>query len=345
MVNSTAEIRQQSVSLLKNDKATITPPAQAGGSVSALKETQTVSRPAVVQGGYTAASELFSQGQEQVTRGQIAYQSLVSVGRDLQGMKKILTQMLGSSTAITQGRIDQLQRHHNHVNQALNAGRFDGDRVLNSQLEFQSKGEPKQDFTVNGLNLVRQRQQSEQLQLTIQDRGTVLLSLDATKTDRQLTQHIDRAVIPLGLRAASNENGDMVFSAGHADFQAMGQHVTISGQGHRYPAGQPNRIKLQPEPQGIEQMTLKLADGEQIRHTMRQVNQGLQQVSKGLDQLRAFQSNLDSQIGKAMSAQSSEQIDEKLQSMRNHQSFAATFQVVTAQANVHRHTAVALLKS
>ncbi|MEI8595455.1 hypothetical protein [Photobacterium sp. Hal280] len=88
MVNSTAEIRQQSISLLKNDKATISPPAPAGGSVSAVQDSAPAQRPAVVKGGYTATSELFSQGQQQVTRGQIAYQGLVSVGRDLQGMKK-----------------------------------------------------------------------------------------------------------------------------------------------------------------------------------------------------------------------------------------------------------------
>ncbi|KDM92212.1 hypothetical protein [Photobacterium galatheae] len=344
MVNSTAEIRQQSVSLLKNDKATIAPPAPAGGTVSAIQEQQPAARPAVVQNGYAIASELFSQGQQQLTRGQIAYQSLVTVGRDLQGMKKILTQMLGSSTAVTQGRIDQLQRHHNNVNQTLNHSRFDGERVLNTQLEFQPKGEPTQSFTVNGLNLVRQRQQSEQLQLSVPDRGTALLTMDAMKTDRQLSQMIDKAVIPLGLRAAATEKGEVIFSARHSDFQAMGNHVTISGQGHRYPAGQANRIKLQPEPQGIETMTLKLADGEQIRHTMRQVNQGLQQVQKGLDQLRNFQADVDSKVGKAMATQSTDHIDEKLQTIRNNRSFAATYQVVTAQANVHRHTVVALLK-
>ncbi|KKC99809.1 hypothetical protein [Photobacterium halotolerans] len=344
MVNSTAEIRQQSISLLKNDKATISPPAPAGGSVSAVQDTVQTQRPAVVKGGYTATSELFSQGQQQVTRGQIAHQSLISVGRDLQGMKKILTQMLGSSTAITQGRVDQLQRHHSHIQQTLNAGQFSGERVLDSQLQFQPKGDPKQSFTVNGLNLVRQRQQSEQLHLTVQDRGTALLTFDASQTDRQLTQQIDKAVIPLGLRAAATESGDVIFSTSQSDFQNIGQHVTISGQGHRYPAGQPNRIKVQPEPQGIENIALKLADGEQIRHTMRHVNQGLQQVQKGLDQLRHFQADLDSKVGKAMAGQSAESIESKLQSLQNSQSFAAAFQVVSAQANVHRHTVVALLK-
>lgn len=348
MVSSTVEVRQQGVRLTGQGKTTIAPPMVADKARVPHSATsqQYASLP---QGAYSVSKTLLAKGQQQVTTVQIAHQTLQHVGRELISMKKVLTQALKSNQPASPDTAQQVASKQQSIKQWLESATSDGGRVLDSQLRVQLEQGAARTFTVPGLNLSRQRHQNEQIRLDFPQTGTVMINFNSQMDDKQLVDQIDRSLIPLGMRAAATQEGDLIFRAKDADFNQMQQQVMVTGQGHRYPAGQPNVVKLQPEPEGVEDLAVNLGNRDGIRYTVGKVNQHLRQVQQSLDDIKAYQGELAKQMVQ-VKAQSRlgdiETIEGKLDTVSNmgNVNFTTTYQAVSAQANVHRHTVVALLR-
>ncbi|MDX1301089.1 flagellin [Photobacterium sp.] len=351
MVNSTVEVRPQGVRLPGNEKASIAP------SYSAEKTTNnphsvSVNNASLPKGAYSVSKALLAKGQQQVTVVQIAQQAIHKVGSELQSMKRVLTQTLhspGDPSLSNSNQAKQLIQQQTNIKSWLQSAVSDGVRVLDSQLRIQVDREPERSFMIPGLDLTRQRHQDEQIRLDFPNSGTALITLNSQRDDQQLASQIDRSLVPLGIRASLGSNGELLFKAKESDFSQMSQQVMVTGQGHRYPAGQPNMIKLKPEPEGIEDLSINLSSRDNIRRTISKVTQGLRQVQQSIDEIKVYQTEFArqvTQIKAQINVDDIAAIEGKISSLTSavNTNFTATYQAVSAQANVHRHTVVALLK-
>ena len=253
------------------------------------------------KGAYSVSKTLLVKGQQQVTTVQVAHQALQYVGRELFSMKKVLTKALNSHQSALPTTAQQVASMQKSIKQRLESATSDGRRVLDSQLRVQLEQEAARSFTVPGLNLSRQRHQNEQIRLDFPQTGTVIINFNSQVDDKQLVDQIDRSLIPLGMRAAASQEGELVFRAKNTDFTNM-QQVMVTGQGHRYPAGQPNVVKLQPEPEGVEDWAVNLGNHGGTRQALGKVNQHLRQVQQSLDDIKAYQGELAKQMGAGQSS-------------------------------------------
>ena len=279
-----------------------------------------------------------------MTTSQVARQALGLVGKELQLMKRELTQSLGAADATLPAASELAAQRQGNIRQVLDSARVDGSRVLDAQLNVQYDGEPNRTFTIPGLNLTRHRQQDEMLRVDFSGQGSTILQFSSGTDDKTLVRQMDRALVPLGIRVKAGASGDILFSVSDSAYQKMQQQVMVTGQGHRYPAGQANLIKTQPEPEGVEDLTVALNNKESVRQTLASVNTYLRQVHQSLDTIRGYQDQLTGMVENSTGIVDSETIQQKLAVVNpSAANFTSTYQALSAQANVPRHTVVALL--
>ncbi|KLV09993.1 flagellin [Photobacterium ganghwense] len=351
MVNATADVGPQSVRLAGQGQTTITPSAVTERSAAEVPATRPARMVSAPQGHFSVSKAVLAKGQHQATTVQVAQQALLQVGRELQSMKRVLAQSLSSQQPAPPSSNDKLAHSQQVIRHTLDSARTQEGRVLDAQLKVQLNGQAGRAFTIPGLNLTRLRHQAEQLRLDFPQAGAVTLQFDPRLDDKQLVRQLDRNLIPLGMRAAATDGGELVFKTTDSAYLQMHQQVLVTGQGHRYPAGQPNQIRLQPEPEGVEDLSISTAHRDGIRQTLSKVNLHLRQVQQSLDDIKAYQAQLAQQMEQQLERLGTQGDVAAAEGRLSHLSaqfsggFSATYQAITAQANVHRHTVVALLRS
>ncbi len=127
----------------------------------------------------------------------------------------------------------------------------------------------------------------------------------------------------------------------------MEQKVLVTGQGHRFPAGQANRLNVKSEPDGIAELRFDLTSRESIKQGIAKINQHMQKIQDSLAQAKQFQNAIHDQMQKLRSltpSVSSEEVSQILAQFNAvSKQFTTTYQALNSQANVRRHTVVALL--
>jgi methyl-accepting chemotaxis protein len=95
-------------------------------------------------------------------------------------------------------------------------------------------------------------------------------------------------------------------------------------------------------------LSFDLGSRDGIKQTIAKVNQHIRQVQTSLEEAKAFHGELNSQMRTVQSQSkqlSAADVNAKLDGfMATSGQFSSTFQALNAQANVRRHTVVALLK-
>ncbi|MFA0085449.1 flagellin [Vibrio sp. 10N.261.51.F12] len=348
MAVSTVEVRPHSIKLGGQETASIAPSQTPEPTTSLSKRYLTPAT--TMTSAYSLSGVLLTQGQQQATSVQIASKALQGVGRELTQVKRNLTQALthGVSDALTAS----LSRSKSVIETTLNRARFDDKRVVDNELKLKLDSADVRHFSIPGLNAGRLSDRSEQVRLDFPAHGTVIMQFDG-QTDSQSSaertvKQLDRSLIPMGMRASLSRDGTVVFQAQESAYVAMQQQVKVTGQGHRFPAGQANTFTVQAEPDGIAELRFDLASREGIKQSIATVNQHLQQAQISLQDSQQFQSQLSTQMSR-IQRQSNlptesqvEQTVTKLNQLSG--DFSHTYQAMNAQANVHRHTVVALLK-
>ena len=347
MAVSTVEVRPHSIKLSGQETTNIAP-SQASEPSSSLSKRYLTPQANMTPTSYSLSGILLTQGQQQATSVQIADKALHSVGKELTQIKRTLTQALnqGVSPALTNG----LSRSKHNIESALDQARFDDKRVVDNELKLKLNSVDVRHFSIPGLNVNRMSERGEQVRLDFPGHGTVIMQFDGqsqAQGDRTVKQ-LDRNLIPMGMRASLAHDGNIVFQAQESAYLAMQQQVNVTGQGHRFPAGQANTFTVKAEPDGIAELRFDLGSREGIKQSIAAVNQHLQQAQSSLRESKHFQSQLNSQMSRLQSQSnlpSANQVSGSLaQFSQQSHDFTSTFQALNAQANVRRHTVVALLK-
>ncbi|HDU8577200.1 TPA: flagellin [Vibrio diabolicus] len=346
MVMSTVEVRPHSIRLGGQEQASIMPTRSADSS-TAIKP-----RPAQVQAdtasAYSVSGIQLTQGQQQATAVQIASKSLQVIGKELTQIKRGLTQAVNQGMQNVPGLQDTLVRSKATIQNVVEHARFDGQKVLNNELHLKLDKADIRRFSIPGLNVHRLSDKAEQIRLDFPQGQAVMIQFDGQADGARTVKMLDRSLIALGMRASLADDGSILFEARDNAYQQMQQKVMVTGEGHRFPAGQPNVLNLKSEPDGIAELGFDLASRDGMKQTIAKVNQHLRQVQTSLQEAKAFHGELNTQMRSIQNKTAQLSVDDvnaKLDGfVQKSSEFTSTFQALNAQANVRRHTVVALLK-
>ncbi|HHX8289238.1 TPA: flagellin [Vibrio diabolicus] len=346
MVMSTVEVRPHSIRLGGQEQASIMPTRSADSS-TAIKP-----RPAQVQAdtasAYSVSGIQLTQGQQQATAVQIASKSLQVIGKELTQIKRGLTQAVNQGVQNVPGLQDTLVRSKATIQNVVEHARFDGQKVLNNELHLKLDKADIRRFSIPGLNVHRLSDKAEQIRLDFPQGQAVMIQFDGQADGARTVKMLDRSLIALGIRASLADDGSILFEARDNAYQQMQQKVMVTGEGHRFPAGQPNVLNLKSEPDGIAELGFDLASRDGMKQTIAKVNQHLRQVQTSLQEAKAFHGELNTQMRSIQNKTAQLSVDDvnaKLDGfVQKSGEFTSTFQALNAQANVRRHTVVALLK-
>ncbi|MCG6240054.1 flagellin [Vibrio diabolicus] len=346
MVMSTVEVRPHSIRLGGQEQASIMPTRSADSS-TAIKPC-----PAQVQAdtasAYSVSGIQLTQGQQQATAVQIASKSLQVIGKELTQIKRGLTQAVNQGVQNVPGLQDTLVRSKATIQNVVEHARFDGQKVLNNELHLKLDKADIRRFSIPGLNVHRLSDKAEQIRLDFPQGQAVMIQFDGQADGARTVKMLDRSLIALGMRASLADDGSILFEARDNAYQQMQQKVMVTGEGHRFPAGQPNVLNLKSEPDGIAELGFDLASRDGMKQTIAKVNQHLRQVQTSLQEAKAFHGELNTQMRSIQNKTAQLSVDDvnaKLDGfVQKSGEFTSTFQALNAQANVRRHTVVALLK-
>ncbi|HHF2996262.1 TPA: flagellin [Vibrio diabolicus] len=346
MVMSTVEVRPHSIRLGGQEQASIMPTRSADSS-TAIKP-----RPTQVQAdtasAYSVSGIQLTQGQQQATAVQIASKSLQVIGKELTQIKRGLTQAVNQGVQNVPGLQDTLVRSKATIQNVVEHARFDGQKVLDNELHLKLDKADIRRFSIPGLNVYRLSDKAEQIRLDFPQGQAVMIQFDGQADGARTVKMLDRSLIALGMRASLADDGSILFEARDNAYQQMQQKVMVTGEGHRFPAGQPNVLNLKSEPDGIAELGFDLASRDGMKQTIAKVNQHLRQVQTSLQEAKAFHGELNTQMRSIQNKTAQLSVDDvnaKLDGfVQKSGEFTSTFQALNAQANVRRHTVVALLK-
>ncbi|MDK9778786.1 MULTISPECIES: hypothetical protein [Vibrio] len=346
MVMSTVEVRPHSIRLGGQEQTSIMPTRSADSS------SKITPRPQPSQAGttsaYSVSGVLLTQGQQQATSVQIASKSLQVIGKELTSIKRHLSQALNVGAQNVSGLQDNLSRSKQNLHIALEQARFDGKKVVDNELNLKLDRADIRRFSIPGLNVHRLSEKPEQIRLDFPQGQSVMIQFDGQADGNRTVKMLDRSLIAMGMRASLAEDGTILFEAREGAYSQMQQRVFVTGEGHRFPAGQANTLSLKAEPDGITELGFDLGSRDGIKQSIAKVNKHLQHVHSSLDQAKSFHGELQTQMQSIQSQAKVlpvDKVNSTLDSfLASSDQFTSTFQALNAQANVRRHTVVALLK-
>ncbi|ENM5733713.1 flagellin [Vibrio mimicus] len=346
MVMSTVEVRPHNIRLTKHGQTSVMPTGSADLS------SKISPRPILTQAdptlAYSVSGMLLMQSEQHTTSVQIASQSLHLIGKELTEIKRGLTQAMVQGSQNVPSLQENVVRSKQKIHQVLNQARIYDKKVLDNELNFKLDRADMRRFSIQGLNAHRLSEKAEQIRLDFPQAQSVMVQFDGTSDGAHTVKMLDRSLIAMGMRASLAEDGTIVFEVQESAYQQMQQKVYVTGEGNRFPAGQPNALKLKAEPEGIAELRFDLGSRDGIRQSIAKVNQHLRRVQTSLEKVRAFYGELSAQMQPGQNQShvlSTDEVAAKLKGITSASyQFHSTFQALNAQANVRRHMVVALLK-
>lgn len=257
-----------------------TPGAAVAAAAHPRVETALQGEPAVVRGAAATATvgltSLDGELNRRVAGAQQALEFLDALAGGLHKVKSEQSRVLSRGEPVVgpalDGELEALRALLRQRN-AMTGGSLDGG------LRLVSPGEARQGFAVRGLDraaLVSGGR--ENLTFTIGGRREVGVVVDPDLPPRTAIRRLDEALTPAGVRVTSDAAGEPRFSVREADWPQIYDSFAVRGGGRRFPAGEFNRVALDPEPDAIRVPTQ--GDGPDDQRVM------LQEILTALDVVR-----------------------------------------------------------
>ncbi len=149
---------------------------------------------------------------------------------------------------------------------------------LDAQLGYSSPQSAQQSFTIRGLTMASLREGSQEvLAFSVSGANQALRSVNIEPglTDDEIIARFDRALMPSNIRVRQDEDGQVVFSTPESSWANVRDSLSVRGSGIRFPGGQMNRVRTDPEPAVIAPEQWDTGDTEALRATLHAVVQAL----------------------------------------------------------------------
>jgi hypothetical protein len=154
---------------------------------------------------------------------------------------------------------------------------------LDAQLSYTSPAPASQRFTIRGLTMSNlQAGAKEVLNFSVSGATQALSSVSITPglSQDEIVQRFNQALAPASISASIDASGAMVFSTPEGSWATVRDTLSVRGGGIRFPSGQMNRVKVDPEAPAISPDSWSTGDTEALRQTLQQVVQALAQVQQ-----------------------------------------------------------------
>lgn len=219
-----------------------------------------------------------SQLNQQLTAAQRALGFVDSLAGQLEALKGEL------SGQLTQRRVDsaRLARGIEQVAQQWSQRGAASGGSLDSRLQFRLAADARQTFTVRGLEIANLTQGAAETLVFFSGEpgsGPAAVKVGEPLSEAALLATLGRALAPSGIQPQLDEQGQLQFSVAETAWQGVRERFSLRGGGIRFPAGQPQHLKLQPTEQALQPQQWQSADHAGTRQT-------LQKVLRALDQLQ-----------------------------------------------------------
>ncbi|MGL6260616.1 hypothetical protein [Vibrio sp. WXL210] len=333
-----------------NQPQVIAKRAEQSGAVAESRQRDPIRLSRTLTPEHTRSQSLLQRAQHQLASAQVAEQTLMELGKSLTELNKRLSSATRSSHSShqVQSHVEQLTAN---MEREFQSAQYQDQPVLSRQLKPIYHGEGQTTFKVKGLETQRAVPRDEMLVFNLGKGGAsaVPVKLPANATPEKMAQQFRQAFNEHGIGVGLDKQRQLVFSANEGDWQRLQQSLKVTGQGERFPAGRANRAKLDTTQLRFEPTKLK-ADKPSLAESQAETKQLLQQVKASIQELRDYRrviSNKMSDISSRNAQLAELSLDTAQRDLEAilpaELSFTQVYQNIRIQANVHRHTVVALL--
>jgi uncharacterized protein YoxC len=219
--------------------------------------------------------------------------------------------------------------------------------TLDAQLQFSNKGTNTR-FTVRGMSLPNLRTGGREVLAMSIGGGQSLRSvvLEPGLTDQQITQRLDDALAPAGVRAEISEEGQLVFSTAESQWSNVRDTIAVQGNGIRFPTGQLNRVKAEAEAPAVDPDNWQTSDVDSIRATLQQVLQALAQVEQAIAKVHTALNQVSARVQSATpdaSKSGMDQVAQNFVSTTRKPGYQSLLSITSALAGISRERVISLL--
>jgi conjugal transfer/entry exclusion protein len=220
--------------------------------------------------------------------------------------------------------------------------------TLDPRLGFSRKNS-SQRFSVRGMSLANLRAGGrEVLAISLGGQNLRSVSLEPGLSDDEIAQRFDDALAPAGVRVEVGDDGNLSFSTPETAFAGVRDSFAVQGSGARFPAGQLNRIKVEPEAPAINPDSWQTGDAEGLRATLSQVMQALAQVEQAIAQVQAALSQASSRVQDASGADAAgpinmDQVAQNFLNTTDQPGYQSLLSITSALAGISRERVISLL--
>ena len=218
--------------------------------------------------------------------------------------------------------------------------------TLDARLGFSRKNSTQR-FTVRGMNLANLRSGGrEVLAISLGGQNLRSVSLEPGLTDDEIAQRFDDALAPAGVRVDVGDDGNLSFSTPENAFASVRDSMSVQGGGNRFPTGQMNRVKVEPEAPAINPDSWQTGDPEALRATLAQVMQALAQVEQAISRVQAALSQASSRVQDATASTATVNMDQVAQNFLNttgQPGYQSLLSITSALAGISRERVISLL--
>ncbi|MGB9991754.1 hypothetical protein [Pseudoduganella rhizocola] len=220
--------------------------------------------------------------------------------------------------------------------------------TLDNRLNYST--EPSaQRFSVRGMTLAHLRNGGRETLAVAVGTGPQSLRsvhLSPGLSDAEIVARFDAALSPVGVRAGLTQQGELQFSTSEANWPGVRDAIAVQGSGIRFPTGQLNRLKAEPEASPIAPEAWGTADIEAMRATLQQVMQALSHVEAALAKVRAELSNASVRADAAMPEIETAGVDnlaEQFANIADEPGYQSLLALTSALVGINRERVVSLL--
>ena len=219
--------------------------------------------------------------------------------------------------------------------------------TLDAQLNFSNEN-TRTRFTVRGMNVANLRQGGrEVLALSLGGQNLSSVVLEPGMSDQQIAQRFDDALAPSGVRVKLSDDGQLEFSAPENQFAGIRDSLAVQGNGQRFPAGQLNRLRAEPEAAALNPESWETSDAEGLRTTLQQVVQALAHVEKSISSVRSALAQANTRVQSTTaetSTEGMEQVADKFVDTAKQPGYQSMLSITSALSGISRERVVSLLR-
>lgn len=282
--------------------------------------------------------------QRDISGAQQAVDFLEQSAAQLRALKAELSAKLASR----QGRDGQVEARVRQFSDTWRSRQDASGGTLDGQLSYSST-ESRQRFKVRGMTMGNLRHGArETLAIALGNgaQGLRSVQLEPGLSDDEILQRFNQALAPVNISVGMSDNGDLEFITPESNWANVRDTMAIQGGGIRYPTGQLNRVRTEPEAPVIAPEAWHTNDGEALRQTLQQVVSALAHVEAALAKVNLALSDASQRASSAMPEVSAAGMDQAAQnfvSSANEPSYSSMLSLTSALTGINRERVMALL--